>query len=66
MIIHYNFTIGSILSDSFLLIYHSYPPSFHVLVYIEMKGVGMEKWQIIMFLPVPIYLCCTSFSEKGI
>ena len=40
MIIHYNCTIGSILLDSFLLIYHPYPPSFHemifILVYIRM------------------------------
>ena len=34
MIIHYNCTIGSILLDSFLLIYHPYPPSFHEMIFI--------------------------------
>ena len=32
--IHYNCTIGSILLDSFLLIYHPYPPSFHEMIFI--------------------------------
>ena len=34
MIIHFNCTIGSILLDSFLLIYHPYPPSFHEMIFI--------------------------------
>ena len=37
MIIHYNCTIGSILLDSFLLIYHPYPPSFHEMIFILVK-----------------------------
>ena len=32
MIIHYNCTIGSFLLHFFLLIYHPYPPSFHVYI----------------------------------
>ena len=37
MIIHYNCTIGSILLDSFLLIYHPYPPSFHEMIFILVR-----------------------------
>ena len=49
MIIHYNCTIGSILLDSFLLIYHPYPPSFHemifilVYMYIYLVCLGMDR-----------------------
>ena len=37
MIIHYNCTIGSILLDSFLLIHHPYPPSFHEMIFILVR-----------------------------
>ena len=49
MIIHYNCTIGSILLDSFLLIYHPYPPSFHEMIfilvlYIHTSHTGHAVW----------------------
>ena len=40
MIIHYNCTIGSILLDSFLLIYHPYPPSFHEMIFILVPSIS--------------------------
>ena len=57
MIIHYNSTIGSFLLHFFLLIYHPYPPSFNLMIFILVP---------LIFILVPlIFLLETNLERQG-
>ena len=69
MIIHYNCTIGSILLDSFLLIYHPYPPSFHEMIFIlvgERERANLVVHLAAIFLYIYIYRYITGAAHTVI